>query len=66
MKKLPILAVITLAGLSSCKKDYNCSCTILGTTTVNTFENVSQSDAEQACDEADVAAQAFGGSCTLD
>ncbi len=66
MKKLLVIAVIAVVGLASCKKDYTCSCTILGQTTVSEFKDVTQSDAEEACDEADAAAQLLGGSCTLD
>jgi len=35
MKKLVLLAAVAVAGLSSCKKDYECctSTTVLGTTT---------------------------------
>ena len=66
MKKLLVIAVIAIVGLASCKKDYNCSCTILGQTTVSEFKDVSKDDAQQACDEADAAAQLLGGSCTLD
>ena len=57
MKKVLFFAII-LGGLAftSCSKSA-CECTILGATT--TTEDVDKSD----CDDADTAAQAFGGSC---
>ncbi|HUM48324.1 MAG TPA: hypothetical protein PLD84_15440 [Chitinophagales bacterium] len=67
MKKvLLIVTVIAAFGLTSCKKDYNCTCIILGQTTVSPINNSSKDDAEEACDALDVSAQIVGGSCTLD
>lgn len=38
MKKLILIAAVAVAGLTSCKKDYECTyeLTILGTTTTST------------------------------
>ncbi|MEP7128812.1 MAG: hypothetical protein ABI729_08090 [Chitinophagales bacterium] len=66
MKKLLFIATITIVGLASCKKDYNCTCDILGTVTVTPIQNVSKDDAQSTCDAANVSAVLFGGTCTLD
>ena len=60
-----LVAFVAMATLSSCKKDYTCSCTILGTTTDSVLEKQKKADAEAACNEADAAAKLFAGSCTL-
>jgi len=68
MKKL-VLSIAALAlvatTMTSCKKEYTCSCTILGTTTDTKLEKMSKSDAEAKCNEAGTAAAIFGGSCSI-
>lgn len=55
MKKLLIVAVIAVAGLASCKKDYTCTCTTTttpggtGTPQVTTFNGVSKGAARANC-----------------
>ena len=66
MKKLLLIASFAVIGLTSCKKDYNCTCNILGQTTVIPFENTSKDDAQTACDAENAVAQLVGGTCTLD
>ena len=66
MKKVLLFAgVLFIFGATSCKKDYTCSCTILGQTSDTGFEKVSKKDAEDACDEANTSAALLGGSCSL-
>ena len=64
MKKLFILAVIA-AGftMTSCKKDYTCSCTITGSTTPIEYKwtKITKKDATAACD----ALKIGGANCTL-
>lgn len=51
MKKMLFIAIIAVAGLTSCKKDYTCSCTVSGTALpVIPLNNSSKSDAESTCD----------------
>ena len=60
--------VIALLAFSSCTKDYTCSCTFTGGSTIDSaLLDVSQSDAEDACDQADADARAVDpdASCTL-
>lgn len=66
MKKLLLFGAVALVGLTSCKKDYNCTCDILGQVTVIPLENTSKDDAQSACDAENLAASLVGGSCTLD
>ena len=68
MKKLLILAVVGCfaLGLTSCKKDYTCSCTIAGTTTKSEIKDAKKKDAQDACDALDTAAKLGSGSCSLD
>ena len=51
MKKLVLLGAVAVAGLSSCKKDYNCSyeLTLLGSTSTVEVEcnKCSKSDIEE-------------------
>ena len=50
---------------SSCKKDYTCTCTYTtGSTTVTQLENVTQDDADAACNALSLAAAPLG-TCTL-
>ena len=55
MKKVLLFAVVLGAvSFTSCKKDYDCTCTVTNSGTVLssntvTLENVSKSDAEDAC-----------------
>lgn len=69
MKKFSVLAVaaIFVLGLSSCKKDYTCTCTDPGfDPDVYTFKDVKKKDAESACDTWNALYVAGGGSCSLD
>ena len=67
MKKV-FLAVAVIAGtfsMTSCKKDYDCDCTISGTTTTSTIKDAKKKDAQDACNALSAAASISGGSCTL-
>lgn len=54
MKKFLLIAVVIVAGLSSCKKDYTCECTtsVSGSDDISasTTINASKKDAEEACE----------------
>lgn len=57
MKKVALFAAVVFAfGLTACKKDYTCECTVtdssgtIATTTTSTTINATKSDAESACD----------------
>jgi len=72
MKKLLSIAAVTVAlvSLSSCKKDYTCSCTYtatgLGTQTTNTtIADAKKKDAETACDNIQTTYSLLGGTCEL-
>ena len=58
MKKV-LLAVAVVAFFASCKKDYACTCNILGTSTTVDYPGLNKSDAETA-----EAACTTGGLCT--
>ena len=46
------LGVLGLLALSSCKKDWECKCEVLGTSqTMKTIENKNRSDAREECEE---------------
>lgn len=64
MKKV-LVAVAVVAFFASCKKDYSCDCTILGTTTKTAIKDAKKKDATDACDALDTSAKILGGSCTL-
>ena len=73
MKKVLFsLAVVALFAATSCKKDYTCECTTTSTVDgVDDFTsevellNVSKSDAEDACDAADISTGVTTTSCDL-
>lgn len=66
MKKLVLaLAALGLVSLTSCKKEYTCSCNILGVTTEAKTAKVKKSDAKSQCEALDAQAKPFGGSCSL-
>lgn len=71
MKKFAFVAALAMAfGLTACKKDYTCTCTVddgMGSVATSSFviENSSKSDAETACN-ASVSVGAASSSCTID
>ena len=68
MKKFAPIAVIALFGvlsMTSCKKDYTCTCTIGGVTYPYTYSKVKKSVAKTNCDNQNTAAAVAGGSCSL-
>lgn len=67
MKKLLTFAVVGVAvvSMTSCKKDWNCDCTVSGVTTTSVIPDSNKSDAEEACDALGTAAAIVGGSCEL-
>ncbi len=66
MKNLTLIAgAVFVLSLASCKKDYDCECTVAGQTSTTTFEDSKKSDAEDACDALSTSAAILGGSCDL-
>ena len=52
--------------LTSCKKDYTCTCTdSTGATSVTTIPDAKKDDAKKACDALNTIQILIGGSCTL-
>ena len=68
MKKVALL--IALGGvfaMSSCKKDWNCDCSVSGIDLTAEILNAKKADAEEVCDAAQTTYQIAdsGASCTL-
>jgi hypothetical protein len=73
MKRFFALATVSVAliSLSSCKKDYTCTCKFsgvgAGTPDVTAeFKDSKKSDAKDGCDELTSSYSPIGGSCSLD
>lgn len=62
-----IAAVAFVASLSSCKKDWSCSCKINGSEVATGTFTAKKKDAQDACDQLGVAAAMTGSnaSCEL-
>lgn len=67
MKKFAPIAAIALFAIAftSCKKDYTCECTVLGTTVPTEFKDVKKKDAQDDCDKLDASAKIVDGNCKL-
>ncbi len=67
MKKslLSAFGVALLLLATSCKKDYTCTCTVLGVSNDTPLNDYTKSDAKEACDKSSSSAAILGGSCTL-
>ena len=66
MKKVLLTAIVAVAALSSCTKDYTCSCTnIFDNTPEQSLEiyDSTQSDAEDRCDQWEISSYE---TCELD
>ncbi len=63
MKKIASVCVIALVvlSMSSCKKDWTCTCTLLGTSSSIPINDATKSDAEDACSALEI----LGNSCEL-
>ena len=71
MKNLSIavFSFFILAGSTSCKKTYTCSCVYPSSsiqTSKTTFKTTKKSDAQTSCDALSAAAKAQGGACGLE
>ena len=66
--KLFIVCVVFVMAFSSCKKDWTCTCTILGVESASTLEDASKGDAQDACDALEAAAKIAdpAATCELD
>lgn len=69
MKKNTVLvAALALLSLTSCKKDYTCTCTDPADPTSNQafpFKDAKKKDAQSACDQWNSLYAIDGGSCSL-
>ena len=65
MKKVYMMLAVCAIALASCKKDYTCSCTVLGQTIDTTIPDAKKADAEEVCDTQSAGVAAAGGSCEL-
>lgn len=73
MKKIAFAAAVLFTlGLTSCSKDFTCTCAYNdGTedvTTTTKFEDTKKGDATEACDDADAVVKIIdaNGTCSLD
>jgi hypothetical protein len=60
---LTLLFVGGVAALTSCKKDYTCTCTVDGETYTYELKDVKKKDAKDACDAAGSLWILAGGTC---
>ena len=61
MKKVLLFSGVLFAfGVTSCKKEYNCTCTSSGSEVTETFAEMSKKDAKEACKEDEDAWKALG------
>ena len=51
---------------SSCKKDWNCDCTVTGVTTTVVISHQKKKDAQEVCDTLSSSAAIANGSCELE
>lgn len=66
MKKLVLaVAALGLISLTSCKKDYTCTCTVSGQTIKIAIPKAKKSDATKTCDAATTTYSTVGGKCSL-
>jgi hypothetical protein len=54
---LLIVGILFVFGAVSCKKDYTCTCTILGIESKSEIKDAKKSDAEDACSALETAAK---------
>jgi hypothetical protein len=72
MKKLSVLAIAAIftLGLSSCKKDWTCTCTTtvtgFGTTTVSGTIKDTKKNAKEECDKGDATTSVGSTACEID
>lgn len=67
MKKfLFVFAIAGVAALSSCKKEYTCTCTIDGVSNSVEFDKMKKSEAEDKCNEGDMEVLGVKQECELD
>ena len=64
MKKV-FFAVIAVAALTSCKKDWNCVCTAGSLSSTSVIEDMTKADADAKCNEGDGSAGGITVDCEL-
>jgi hypothetical protein len=66
MKKITfVIAAVGLISMTSCKKDYTCTCTDGTDTEKFEFKDAKKKDAKNACDTWNSLYAIGGGSCSL-
>lgn len=66
MKKLVLaVAALGLISLTSCKKDYTCTCKSGSTSQAYPLSKQKKSDATNSCDALNTQWKILGGSCSL-
>lgn len=68
MKKVFVVAVLSVFALASCKKDYTCECEISGDTISGTYTEVindTKKKAEEKCDSYDESANGQTIECEI-
>lgn len=66
MRKIKIIAALALIGLTSCKKDYICDCTMEGVAISHEeIYNSAKSDAKTICDMKQTSVQGQTWNCKL-
>lgn len=67
MKKVFVVASLSLLALTACKKDFTCTCSKSGTgPTTFDVDNVKKSDAQDACNKVGAAYVSQGYTCTTE
>lgn len=67
MKKVLLFAgVLFIFGATSCKKEYNCTCTYSGSEVTETYAVMSKKDAKEACKEDEDAWSSLNVSATCE
>ena len=60
------VVICGVAALSSCKKDFTCTCVTNSGTSREVFTNLKKAEAEDACQALDAVATLDNGVCRLD
>lgn len=67
MKGILAIAVVAMTfGLTSCKKDWTCTCTSSGSSSSITIPDAKKGDAEDACEALEFSAFGTSQTCELD
>jgi hypothetical protein len=66
MKKLALFGALGLAlSLTSCKKDWDCVCSVGGFSSTTVIKDSTRKEAKDSCSDLDTQAKIINGSCSL-